>query len=197
MKKNLKIIFYSLFVLVGLGSTIGSIIVEINFLDSVVVWQSLLGVGWTIASLFVIIFGLIGIFNTMHEKERLWKKNFYLNAHGKRKSFRNKEKYFKLDEVKQFLLTSRTPEKIYILAENKIYCTFEVYMESINPDSRVGEYDFNTRLFFIDETSYQDIDDAIAYLKNKQFIRKDDNVCVIGYEYSSPYYLQKRMREKE
>ena len=103
----------------------------------------------------------------------------------------------KLEDVKQFLLTSNTPEKIYILSENNIYCSFEAHMETINPDSRVGEYDLSTRQFFIDETSYENIEDAVAYLKNNHFILQDDCVCVIGYEYSSPYYLQKRIEEKE
>ncbi|MCH5158306.1 MAG: hypothetical protein J1F33_03805 [Clostridiales bacterium] len=196
MKKKCKLSLYLLSALIGLSSIIISIIIEVKFLNSKVVWQNLLGAGWTILSIFIVLFGLIGIFNTMNEKEPLQKKKIYLNVDGKQKSFRDKEKFIKLEDIKQFLMTSNTPEKIFILSENDIYCSFEVYMEPINPYRRIVKYDFNTRQFFINETNYKNIDDAIEYLMTNKFVLKDDNVCVIGYEYSSPYHLQKRIENK-
>ena len=196
MKNKLKIIIYLFLLLLGLGSLISSIIIEFKFLDSNVIWQCLLGAGWTMASLFILAFGLIGCYNTMIEKESPQKKKIYFNIDGKQKVFKNKEKFIKLEDIKQFLLTSNFPEKIYILSENNVYCALEVYMESKNSNLYTCIYDLATRQFFIDETSYKDIDDAIEYLKKNQFVLKDENVCVIGYEDSTPYYLQKRIEDK-
>lgn len=196
MKKRLKIIVYLILLLLGLGSAIASMIISVKFLDSKVVWQCLLGAGWTIGSIFIIILGSIGVFNVIHEKEPLQKKKVYLNVYGKQKAFRDKEKFIKREDIRQFLLKTSTPEKIYILSENNIYCTVEVYMESTNPHSRIAKYDLSTRQFFIDETSYKEINDAMEYLSNNRFVLENDNICVIGYEYSSPYYLQKRIEEE-
>ena len=185
--------------LLGLCSAIFSIIIEVKFFDSKVIWQSLLGVAWTIASLLIMLFGLIGIYNTINIKESTQKRKYYINSDGKQKSFRNKEKYLKLEDIKQFFLTTSTPEKICILSESNIYCTFEVYMEPENPNLRAqfSKFDINTRQFYVDETNYIDIDEAIEYLKNNQFVLKDGIICVIDYEFSSPYHLQKRIEDEK
>lgn len=189
MKNKVKIILCLLLICLGLGLTITSLIVNIKFVDANVVWQCLLGAGWTIASIFITIFGLIGVFNAIHNKEPLKKKKKYFNICGIQKTFKYKEKYLKLQDIKNFLLSTDYPEKIYVLSENDIYCSLEVYMESENPNEKICNYDLNSRQFFIDETEYTDLDEVINYLKNNKFVLKDGKICVIGYEHSSLYFL--------
>lgn len=191
MKKNIKYIIYSLTILFGLGSTISSFIIEVNYLDKDVIWQCLLGAGWTIVSLLIFVFGLIGVNNTIFEQEKMQKKKIYFNIESQKKAFKYKEKFIKLEDIKQFLLTTNVTEKIYILNQTETFSTIEVYMDFENNFSR--KYDYSTKQFIIDKTTYQNIDEAIKYLVDNQFVFNETYIRVIGYEYSSPYHLQKRI----
>ncbi len=191
MKKKFKFYLYILIAIVGLGLTVCSLIIEVKYFDSDIAWQCLFGVLWTIASIIVFIFGIVSAYNTFYEKEKLKIKKTYLSVDGKSKSFEFKERLIKIDDIKIFLTNANEVEKIFILNKNGKFSTFEVYIDFISVSSR--KYNYDTKEILIDNTVYKNVDEAIEFLLNNGYIYDKDKFCVIGYEYSSPYYLQKRI----
>ncbi len=191
MKKKYKIFLYCLVAIAGIGLTVCSLIIEVNYFDSDIVWQCLLGALWTIASIFVFIFGIVSAYNTFYEKEKLKIKKNYLSVDGKSKTFQFKDRLIKIDGIKRFLTNANEVEKIFILNKNGKFSILEVYIDFISVSSR--KYDYDTKEILIDNTVYKNVDEAIEFLSNKDYIYDNDKFCVIGYEHSSPYYLQKRI----
>lgn len=191
--KKLRYLVFTVLVLASLGSVVVSLIISVKYIDTDAVFLCLLGAAWTIASLLIFVCGIIGLYNTLYMNEKPQKKEYY-DINGKKKIFRYKEKYIKLNDLKNFLVNTKHAEKIFILFGNNTFSVLEVYIEIAK--FPVRRYLYDTREFFLDDESYKNIDDIVDLL-SKNYIYNDDSICVLDYEHSSPYYLKKRIDEMD
>ncbi|MDE6618647.1 MAG: hypothetical protein K2K13_06455 [Clostridiales bacterium] len=182
--KKLRYFAFTVLLLASLGSVVVSIIISVKYFDAKVPWQCILGAAWTMASLIMAIYSMVGIDTTQHMNE-IPKKRKYYSTNGKRKIFKYKEEYIKLNDLNNFLVNTKSCDKIYILSKDNTYSVLKVYMEYNRFAQQ--QYRHDTKAFILDGTTYKNIYDLSNFLSDN-YLFNDEDICVIGYKHDAPTF---------